>query len=140
MHRSIKGEQSMKRKFTKKELNIYREQLFNLKDDVLSQIRDISEDTLMKSQKEMSGDISGYGIHIADVATDNYERDFNIGLVANERKIIAKIDDALKRVEEKLYGDCEMCKKPIAKTRLNAIPYARYCRKCKEKIEKENKA
>lgn len=130
----------MKRKFTKKELNIYREQLFNLKDDVLSQIRDISEDTLMKSQKEMSGDISGYGIHIADVATDNYERDFNIGLVANERKIIAKIDDALKRVEEKLYGDCEMCKKPIAKTRLNAIPYARYCRKCKEKIEKENKA
>lgn len=129
----------MKRKFTKKELNDYREKLFNLKDDVLKQIRDISEDTLMKSQKDMSGDISGYGIHIADVATDNYERDFNIGLVSSERKMIMTIDEALKRIEDKAYGDCEMCKKPIAKVRLKAIPYAKYCRKCKEKLEKENK-
>lgn len=129
----------MKRKFTKKDLNTYRDKLFNLKDDTLGQIRDISKDTLMKSQKDMSGDISGYGIHIADVATDNYERDFNLGLVSNERKIITKIDDALKRIEDKQYGNCEMCKKPIAKIRLDAIPYARYCRKCKEKLEKESK-
>jgi len=129
----------VKRKFTKKDLNTYRDKLFNLKDDTLGQIRDISKDTLMKSQKDMSGDISGYGIHIADVATDNYERDFNLGLVSNERKIITKIDDALKRIEDKQYGNCEMCKKPIAKIRLDAIPYARYCRKCKEKLEKESK-
>lgn len=127
----------MKRKFTKKQLDSYREKLFNLKDDTLNQIREISEDTLMKSQKELSGDVSGHGIHIADVATDNYERDFNINLVSSERKIIAEIDDALKRIEDKNYGDCQMCKKPIAKIRLNAIPYAKYCRKCKEKLEEK---
>ena len=129
----------MKKRFTKKDLDAYKEKLFNLKDDTLSQIRDISEDTLMKSQKDMSGDISGYGIHLADVATDNYERDFNLGLVSNEREIVMDIDAALKRIEDKTYGVCETCKKYIVKSRLNALPYAKYCCKCKEKLEKENK-
>jgi len=129
----------VKRRFTKKDLSFYKEKLFNLKDDVLTQIRDISKDTLMKSQKDMSGDISGYGIHLADVATDNYERDFNLSLVSNERKIVMNIDAALKRIEDKTYGVCAVCKKHIAKNRLSALPHAKYCRKCKEKLEKENK-
>lgn len=129
----------MKKRFAKKELDFYKEKLFNFKDDVLAQIRDISKDTLMKSQKEMSGDISGYGIHLADVATDNYERDFNLGLVSNERIIVLDIDAALRRIEDKTYGICDTCKKSIAKNRLNAIPHAKYCRKCKEKVEKEEK-
>ncbi len=129
----------MKKRFTKKDLDLYKEKLFNLKDDTLTQIRDISEDTLMKSQKDMSGDISGYGIHLADVATDNYERDFNLGLVSSEREIVLDIDAALKRIEDKTYGICDMCKKHIIKSRLNALPHAKYCCKCKEKLEKENK-
>jgi len=129
----------MKKRFVKKDLDIYKEKLFDLKDDTLSQIRDISKDTLMKSQKEMSGDISGYGIHLADVATDNYERDFNLSLVSSERRIVMDIDAALSRIEDKTYGICEKCKKDIVKTRLNALPHARYCYKCKKKLEKENK-
>lgn len=129
----------IKKRFSKKELKFYRERLLNLKDDILEQIREISEDTIMKSQKEMSGDISGYGIHIADVATDNYERDFNLNLVSNERRIIMQIDEALKRIEDGTYGICQMSGKPISKSRLKAIPYAKYSKKCKEKIEKENK-
>jgi len=127
-----------KKRFAKKELDYYKEKLFNFKDDVLTQIRDISKDTLMKSQKDMSGDISGYGIHLADVATDNYERDFNLSLVSSERRIVLDIDAALKRIEDKTYGICALCKKFIAKNRLSAIPHAKYCRKCKEKVEKES--
>ena len=85
----------------------------------------------------MSGDISGYGLHIADVASDNYERDFNLGLVSNERKIVMDIDEALKRIDENIYGVCQKCVKPVVKTRLKAIPYAKYCKKCQEKIESE---
>ncbi|UCD15840.1 MAG: TraR/DksA C4-type zinc finger protein [Candidatus Omnitrophota bacterium] len=129
----------MKRKFTKRNLNVYKEKLLNLKEDILEQIKDISDTTLMKSQKDISGDMSGYSLHMADVATDNYEREFNLGIVSDERKIILEIEEAVKRIEDKTYGDCHLCKKPIAKTRLSAIPYARYCKKCKEKLEKENK-
>lgn len=130
----------MKKKFNKSGLKVYKEKLINLKEDFLEQIKDISEDTLMKSQKDISGDMSGYGLHIADVATDNYEREFNLGLVSDERKIVLDIEEALKRIEEQSYGICFECHKPIAKTRLNAIPYAKCCRKCQEKLEADNKA
>lgn len=129
----------MKSRFTKKELNIYKEKLLNLKEDVLSELKEISQDTLMKSQREVAGDISGYTLHMADVASDSYERDFNLSLVSGERKIIAEIDEALKRIEDRVYGICQECKRPIGKIRLKAILYAKYCRLCKEKLEKENK-
>ncbi|HIE35697.1 MAG TPA: hypothetical protein EYP89_00465 [Candidatus Omnitrophica bacterium] len=129
----------MKKSFTKKELKIYKEKLLNLKDDILNQIRDISQNTLMKSQKDLSGDISGYTLHMADVASDNYERDFNLGIVSGEREVLLEIDEALKRIEDKSYGICKMCNKRIGKRRLEAILYAKYCRKCKEKLEKEGK-
>ena len=125
--------------FSKKELEIYKEKLLNLKDDIVSQMRNHASDVLMKSQKDISGDMSGHGLHMADVASDNYERDFNLGIVSNERKIVMDIDDALKRIDEGTYGVCEMCKKPITKSRLKAIPYARYTKECKEKLEKENR-
>ncbi len=126
-----------KKRFLKKDLNKYKEKLLNVRDEIYSQIKDLSEETLMKSQKEMSGDISGYSIHMADVASDSYERDFNLGLVSTERKILREIDDALKRVDDKEFGSCEACGCDIAIRRLNAIPYARNCKKCQEKIEQE---
>ncbi|UCC95626.1 MAG: TraR/DksA C4-type zinc finger protein [Candidatus Omnitrophota bacterium] len=129
----------MKRRLTRKDLKIYKEKLINLKEDIINQIRDISEDTLMKSQKDISGDISGYSIHMADVASDNYDREFNLGLVSGERETLLEIEEALKRVEEKSYGVCRMCEKSIAKTRLKAIPYAKYCKKCQEETEKGNR-
>lgn len=127
------------KKFCKKDLNTFKEYLFNLRDDVTSQIQDISQETLMKSQREATGDISGHSMHLADVASDNYERDFSISLVSNERKVISEIDDALKRIEEGTYGICQLCGEPISKIRLKAIPYAKYSKKCQEKLEKENK-
>ena len=129
----------MKKGLSAKELKEYKELLLNLKEDVLNQIREVSEDTLMKSQKDMSGDISGYGIHMADVASDNYEREFNLGLVSNERIIALEIEEALKRIEDKSYGICGCCGKAIKKTRLKAVPYAKNCLKCQEKEDKENK-
>ncbi|MCD6227945.1 MAG: TraR/DksA C4-type zinc finger protein [Candidatus Omnitrophica bacterium] len=130
---------SKKQRFTKKELKVYQEKLFSLRDEIFSQMKDLSQDTLMKSQKDISGDISGYSIHMADVASDNYEREFNLGLVSNERKLLMEIDEALKRIEENNFGVCLYCNKPIAKKRLKAIPYARCCKKCQEKLEKEER-
>ncbi|MDD5195480.1 MAG: TraR/DksA C4-type zinc finger protein [Candidatus Omnitrophica bacterium] len=130
----------MKKKLTRKELNVYREKLINLKEQFLSQIKEISENTLMKTQKDISGDMSGYSLHMADVASDNYERDFNLGLVSDERSILLEIEEALKMIEDKVYGICKLCEKPIAKSRLNAIPYVKNCKKCQEKQDKQTSA
>lgn len=126
-----------KKRFLKKELNAYREKLLDLKDDIMKQIQEISDESLRKSQQEASGDISAYSLHLADRASDSYERDFNLGLISSERRIVMEIDEALKRIDDNQYGFCQMCKKPIAKRRLDAIPYARYGTKCQQKIETE---
>ncbi|MDP2923355.1 MAG: TraR/DksA C4-type zinc finger protein [Candidatus Omnitrophota bacterium] len=129
----------MKKKLNKPELDAYKEKLINFKEEILDKIREISEDTLMKTQKDISGDISGYSLHIADAATDNYERDFSLGLVSDERKVLLDVEEALKRIEAKTYGFCLMCEKHIAGIRLNAVPHTKYCKKCQEKLEKGNK-
>ncbi|MCU0650661.1 MAG: TraR/DksA family transcriptional regulator [Candidatus Omnitrophica bacterium] len=127
----------MKKKLNKKDLGVYRSLLLKRKSEVLDAIDHASEETIKKSQKDASGDISGYTYHMADVATDAYDREFSLGLVSSERKILSELGDALKKIEDGSYGVCEDCKSPIAKTRLKAIPYARLCVKCQEKREKK---
>lgn len=121
----------------KKELNEFKKLVIKKKDEALDEIKHISEDTLKKSQKEASGDISGYTYHMADVATDTYDREFSLGLASNERTFIYELDDALKKIEDGTFGICEDCKTMISKTRLKAVPYARLCVKCQEKKEKK---
>lgn len=126
----------MKKKFAKKELAELKKIILKLKEGMLEGIKHISEDTLKKSQKDAAGDISGYTYHMADVATDTYDREFSLGLASNERKLLYELDDALKKIEDGSFGICEDCKSLIAKNRLKAVPYARLCVKCQEKKEK----
>ncbi len=82
------------------------------------------------------GDISGYSFHMADVATDNYDREFSLGLASHERKMIYEFDDAIKKIDDGTFGICEDCSTLITKTRLKVVPQARHCVKCQEKREK----
>ncbi|MFC1704150.1 TraR/DksA family transcriptional regulator, partial [Candidatus Omnitrophota bacterium] len=75
--------------------------------------------------------------HMADAATDTYDREFSVGLASNDRELLYEIADALKKIEDGSFGVCEDCDKNITKTRLKAIPYARLCLKCKRAQEKK---
>ena len=126
----------MKKKFTKKDLLEFKKLILKLKDKIIDDIKHISDDTLKKSQKDASGDISGYTYHMADVATDTYDREFSLGLASNDRQFLYELEDALKKIDEGKYGICESCNSLIARSRLKAVPYARLCVKCQEKKEK----
>ena len=126
----------MKKKFSKSDLKDFKKIVLKKKEELLNDLKHISDDTLRKSQKEASGDISGYTYHMADVATDNYDREFSLGLASGERKSLYDLDDALKRIEEGTFGICDDCKSSITKIRLKAVPSARLCIKCQQKREK----
>ena len=126
----------MKKKLDKKTLAEFKGLVMKKKEEITDEIKHISDDTLKKSQKEASGDISGYTYHMADVATDNYDREFSLGIASGERQLLYELDDALKRIEDGTFGICEDCKCLIAKNRLKAVPQARLCVKCQEKGEK----
>ena len=118
----------------KKDLDKYKKLLLAKKEEVVKAMKQIEQDNL-KSPRDAAGDLSGYSLHIADSATDSYDREFSLGLATNAQKIIYEIDEALKRVDEKTFGDCLSCTKPINRRRLTAIPYARMCIECHSKEE-----
>ena len=119
-------------KLDKKKLEYYRKILIDLKEEIAHDIKNMSEPS---SQAADSGDVSGHVLHMADVATDMYDREFNLGLASNDREVLYKIELALKRIADKSFGLCTECEKPIAVARLKAIPYAETCLKCQEKLE-----
>jgi RNA polymerase-binding protein DksA len=126
----------LKNKFPRKELNEFKKLVLKRKEEINDEIKHISDDTLKKSQKDASGDISGYTYHMADVATDNYDREFSLGLASSDRQSLYELEDALKRIDDGSFGICEDCKRLITKVRLKAVPQARLCVKCQEKREK----
>ncbi|MDP2940195.1 MAG: TraR/DksA family transcriptional regulator [Candidatus Omnitrophota bacterium] len=123
------------KKMPSKELKIFKKILLKYKEDIADQIKHISDNTLKKSQRDAAGDISSYTLHMADMATDTYDREFSLDLASNERKLLYEIDDALKRIDEKNFGICEKCSKSINKPRLKALPYTRMCLDCQRGLE-----
>ncbi|MEA3306118.1 MAG: TraR/DksA family transcriptional regulator [Candidatus Omnitrophota bacterium] len=121
----------------KKELEKFKKLLLKKRNELIADVNRITENTRRQSQKEASGDLSGYSLHMADMASDNYDREFLLSLASGERETLLEIDDALKRVNEKTYGRCLSCKKRIAIRRLSAVPQAELCLPCQQKEEKK---
>jgi RNA polymerase-binding transcription factor len=128
-----------KKSYTKVELAKIRKRLVSQKSDALHEIMCIKEDSLGKSQKEASGDLSGYSFHMADMATDLYEREFLLGLAEGEREMLYALDEALKRIDDGIYGVCDECGESVTKQRLKAMPQAKCCIKCQEIKEKKSR-
>ena len=120
-------------------MDMFRELLLSKRKAVLESIQQIEKDTLKKSQREASGDLSGYSYHMADMATDNFDTEFSLNLASVEQRVLYEIDEALKRIEEGTYGDCLSCGKKITPQRLKALPYAALCINCQETEEKKGK-
>jgi RNA polymerase-binding transcription factor DksA len=95
-----------------------------------------SEETLKRSSKDDSGDLSSYGQHMADAGTDTFDRDFALSLVSSEQEALTEIDAAIKRIHDGSYGVCEITQKPIAKERLLAVPFTRYSAEAQKDLEK----
>lgn len=127
-------------RMAKKELERFKKILLKKKEAILSEIQHIEKNALNKSQRDASGDLSAYTFHMADVATDSFDREFSLGIATNvQQKMLYAIDEALKRIDDKTYGNCVECEKPISKSRLLAIPYAILCMACQSKEEPKKK-
>ncbi|MEP7029061.1 MAG: TraR/DksA C4-type zinc finger protein, partial [Candidatus Eisenbacteria bacterium] len=74
--------------------------------------------------------------HMADLGTDAMEREKAFLFASAEGRAIYDVDEALRRLYNGLYGTCESCQLPIARERLEVVPHARLCVRCKEREEK----
>jgi DnaK suppressor protein len=72
-----------------------------------------------------------------DQASSEYMQAFSFRLRGRERFLMDKIDLALRKLEEGIYGVCEECEEMISTKRLQARPEAPLCIQCKEAQERE---
>jgi RNA polymerase-binding protein DksA len=130
---------SSKERFTRQDLEFFKKLLLDIRSKIAGDLASLERDGLKTNQKESSGDLSGYSFHMADMATDNFDREFTLGLASNEQNLLNLIDNALHKIKEGTYGICEKTGKPISKRRLLAVPYAPLCIEAQELEEKEKR-
>jgi len=95
--------------------------------ELLGDVDALQKQALSENRRDAAGDLSSMPIHMADLGTDNYEKEFTLGLIEGERALLREIDEALQRIRDGTYGICAATGKPIGKARLKARPWAKYC-------------
>jgi RNA polymerase-binding protein DksA len=119
------------------ELTQYKKALLEKHRTLSGSMDALEQQALKKSRQENSGDLSNMPIHMADIGSDNYEQEFNLGLIESEDLVLREIEEALRRIDEGTFGVCEACAKPIKKARLKAVPQAKFCIECQRTHEEE---
>lgn len=117
--------------FNKSKLAMFRKLLLAERD---RHVEDIA--FLSRSARNNSGDLSNYSKHMADQGTDNFRQELNLTLASNEHDIVWEIDEAIKRIDNKTFGVCEITGKTIGLERLKAMPYTRHSIEAQEAIER----
>lgn len=122
------------KKIAKNKNEQFKKALLKSKENIVHDIKNMAA-VNSANNKDNGGDVSSHSMHIADVATDMYDREFSLGLASNDRELLNRIQAALTRIADKTFGFCSICKKSIAAARLKAIPYVETCLKCQEQLE-----
>jgi len=118
------------RYMNKKDLEYFREVLNGQLADLLGH----GEETVseMIEEKEMFPDPT-------DRALFESTQNFTLRIRDRERKLIAKVKEALERIDEGSFGICEDCEEEIPKKRLEARPVTTLCVACKTRAEEREK-
>ena len=83
-----------------------------------------------------AGEEAAYDNHLADTATETYDRELDYTLEENSEHVLTEIDAALKRIEDGTYGICTNCGRQIPEDRLEARPWATLCIDCARNRER----
>jgi DnaK suppressor protein len=108
----------------------FRRKLLSWRDEILRG----SNETLRQLKEEES--------RVADMtdwASVETERNFQLRARDRERKLLSKIDEALRRIQEGTYGFCEETQEPIGLRRLEARPIATLSIEAQERHERREK-
>jgi DnaK suppressor protein len=98
---------------------------------------------LLEKRGELAVDNAGDGIPVpaaggwdgdpVDQANADTEADLKIRLHQSNGRLLRAVDVALSGIKQGTFGVCEICRNPISRARLEAVPWTRHCRDCKER-------
>ncbi|MEK6674099.1 MAG: TraR/DksA family transcriptional regulator [Planctomycetota bacterium] len=112
---------------TSKQLREFKDLLLAKRSEMVRDVLTLTDEALYRQRDGFTNEHSAMPIHMADVGSDNWEQEFTLGLVENERARLREIDEALDRIEDKTYGVCLATYSPISLARLRAQPWTKHC-------------
>ena len=120
----------------KKDRAHFEQRLLEEREKVVKQLAQFDE-SFSNTLQASNGDLSAYSFHMADQGTDAMEREKAFLFASKEGRLLYHIDEALRRLYRTpaKYGTCEECGDDIGYDRLDALPHARLCIRCKEREE-----
>jgi len=124
---------------TKKELEYFRKLIVKKKHDLFQELGYLESSSMSATSKDQAGDLSSYSFHMADQGTDTMDREMAFTFASREGRYLHHLNEALSRIENGTYGKCRTCGCQIDKTRLEAVPHATQCIKCKNAEEKKQR-
>ena len=113
-----------------RQLEYFKQKLMAWKDEILRE----SRETVIHLQKETENHPD-----LADRATSETDRALELRTRDRQRKLISKIDEALRRIEDGSYGYCEETGEPIGLARLEARPVATMSVEAQERHERRER-
>ena len=113
-----------------RQLEYFRRKLLAWKADLMSDSRDTIEG-LQAATRNIPD--------VTDRASEETDRAIELRTRDRQRKLVAKIDSALRRIEEGEYGYCEVSGEPISLKRLDARPIATMSLEAQERHERREK-
>lgn len=113
-----------------RQVEYFRRKLLDWKTELLSDSRDTIEG-LQDSTRNIPD--------IADRASEETDRALELRTRDRQRKLVAKIDSALRRIDEGEYGYCDVTGEPISLKRLDARPIATMSLEAQERHERREK-
>ncbi|GBD36420.1 General stress protein 16O [bacterium HR36] len=116
------------------DLEFFKKLLLDLRQRLMQKVDNLAEEAFTPD----AGGVSASPSHLGDVGFDYYSQEVSLELLQNEREALWEIEEALSRINQGTYGQCEQCGEPIAKERLELLPYTRYCINCARQMESES--
>ena len=120
----------------KKNLQYFEKRLLEERRRVLKELGHYDE-AFGSTPQSADGDLSSYSFHMADQGTDAMEREKAFLFASQEGRYLWHVNQALRRLYQapEKFGLCEQCGEEISFERLDALPHARLCIKCKAREE-----
>lgn len=115
---------------TKRDLEAYRRRLQEIVARLGSEVSELRAEALRPLGAEVASDQATQVVNEADPGTQVANADVAIGLLQPEETIRREVEVALSRIEQGTFGRCVNCGKPVARARLDTLPYARHCTRC----------
>src|SRR3954464_14953981 len=88
------------------DLEPYRQALLSLRARLRGDLDQLTDEALHRNGAEASGHLSNMPLHMADVGTENYDQEFDLGLIENQQGTLDQIHEALARIEAGTFGLC----------------------------------